>query len=109
MKRMTVVLRAWAPAALALAAAARMIAADVQPIRQPGEEVNGPEVRLRPGLKPNQNLLFNGWGVTPAGEQVPVSDLALKLVVSPDKKRLVGVHGGFTRHGVTLIDIANRK
>jgi YVTN family beta-propeller protein len=103
------ILRALAPAAIALAAASRMIGAEVQPVRQPSEDVNSPDVRLKSGLKPNQNLLFNGWGVTPAGEQVPVSDLALKLVVSPDKKRLVGVHGGFTKHGVTLIDIANRK
>ena len=109
MSRVQVILRALAPASIALAAASRMMAADVQPVRQPSEDVNGPDVRLKTGLNPNQNLLFNGWGVTPAGEQVPVSDLALKLVVSPDKKRLVGVHGGFTRHGVTLIDIANRK
>jgi YVTN family beta-propeller protein len=105
---MKVVLRAFAPALISVAAASRMLAADVQPVRQPSEDVNGPEVRLKSGLKPNQHLLFNGWGVTPAGKQLPVSDLALKLVVSPDKKRLVGVHGGFTRHGVTVIDMASR-
>jgi len=109
MNRVNVIWRAWAPAAVTLAAASRMIAADVQPVRQASEEVNAPGVRLRSGLTPDRNLLFNGWGVTPAGAQVPVSDLALKLVVSPDQKRLVGVHGGFTKHGVTLIDIANRK
>jgi YVTN family beta-propeller protein len=35
-----------------------------------------------------------------------VSDLALKLVIAPDQKRLVAVHGGFNQHGVTLIDTA---
>jgi YVTN family beta-propeller protein len=78
-------------------------------IRQPNEDVDSPDVRARAGLRPNENLLFNGWGMTPAGEQVPTSDLALKLLVAPDKKRLVAVHGGYNRHGVTLIDIASRK
>ena len=47
---------------------------DQPALRQPGEDVNAPEVRQRPGLHPNKDLLFNGWGVTPAGEQTPVSD-----------------------------------
>lgn len=106
---MKAILQFLAPGAMALAVAGGVFGAEIQPIRQPAEDVNSPEVRLRSGLKPNQNLLFNGWGVTPAGTQVLVSDLALKLVVSPDKKWLVGVHGGFTRHGVTILDIANRK
>lgn len=82
---------------------------EVHPVRQADQSVNDSELRQTAGLKPNQNLLFNGWGVSPAGEQLPVSDMALKLVVSPDKKKLVGVHGGFGRHGVTVIDIATRK
>ena len=90
-------------------AAARLSGAEGQAVRQAGEEVNAPGVRQKAGLRPNENLLFNGWGITPAGEQVPVSDLALKLVVSPDKRRLVAVHGGYGKHGVTLIDIARRK
>ncbi len=79
------------------------------PVRQADEDVNSPELRARPGLHPDQHLLFNGWGVTPAGEQVSTSDLALKLVVAPDGKRLFAVHGGFNEHGVTVIDIATRK
>ena len=80
-----------------------------QPVRQPGEDVNSAAIRERAGLQPDKDLLFNGWGITPAGEQTPVSDLVLKLVVSPDKKRLVAVHGGFNQHGVTLLDLATRR
>ena len=98
-----------ASAALIVAGVPGVFAAENQPVRAPSESVNSPEVRAKAGLKPNENLLFNGWGVTPAGTQVPVSDLALKLVVSPDKKWLVAVHGGFTKHGVTILDIAHRK
>ncbi len=80
-----------------------------QQVRQPDEGVNSSALRARPGLIPNTNLLFNGWGMTPAGEYVPTTDLPLKLVVAPDKLKLVAVHGGFNRHGVTLIDITRRK
>src|SRR5882762_4798428 len=73
------------------------------------QDVNAPEVRQRPGLHPGENLLFNGWGLTPAGRHVPVSDLPLKMLVTPDKKSLLAVHGGFNRHGVTLVAIAEQK
>jgi YVTN family beta-propeller protein len=78
-------------------------------VRQPDEDVNSAAVRQRPGLLPNKNLLFNGWGVTPAGEQVQVGDMPLKLVVAPDKKRLLAVNGGFNQQGVTVVDLATRK
>jgi YVTN family beta-propeller protein len=80
-----------------------------QQVRRPAESVNEPAVRQRAGLKPNQNLLFNGWGVTPAGEHVGISDVALKLVVAPDQKHLVATHGGYNQHGVTLLDVTSRK
>src|SRR5580692_7866624 len=79
------------------------------PVRQPDEDVNSPEFRSRPGVQPDQHLLFNGWGVTPAGEHVPMTDLALKLVVAPDGKHLLAVNGGFNEHGLTVFDIATRK
>jgi YVTN family beta-propeller protein len=98
------------PALLAAIAIAGIQApAQAQPVRQPGEEVNSAAVRERQGLRPDTNLLFNGWGVTPAGQQALVSDLALKMVVAPDQKRVVAVHGGFNEHGVTLLDLATRQ
>jgi YVTN family beta-propeller protein len=78
-------------------------------LRRPEQDVKDAQVRAKAGLLPNEHLLFNGWGLTPAGEQLPVSDLALKLVISPDRRRLLAVHGGFNRHGVTIIDIATHK
>jgi YVTN family beta-propeller protein len=92
-----------------LAAVAMRTSAADQPVRQPGEDVNSAAVRERQGLRPDTNLLFNGWGVTPAGEHTLVSDLALKLVMAPDHKRVVAVHGGFNQHGVTLLDPVSRQ
>jgi len=80
-----------------------------QASRQPDEDVNDPIVRLRPGLQPDKNLLFNGWGIAPAGDAVPTTDLPLKLVLAPDHKYLLAVHGGFNQHGVTIVDLATRK
>src|ERR1035437_5832452 len=98
----------WLWAALVLAAAAGA-AAGTGPVRGLDEDVNSAGLRARPGLLPNEHLLFNGWGVTPAGQHVPMSDLALKLVVAPDGKRLLAAHGGFNQHGVTVFAIASRK
>src|SRR5437879_134441 len=78
------------------------------PIRKATEDVNAPELRARPGLRPAANLLFNGWGVTPAGQHVPISDMALKMVLAPDKKTLAVVSGGFRKTGLTVVDLATR-
>ena len=79
------------------------------PVRKADDDVKETRLREAAGLKPNENLLFNGWGVTPAGEHVPISDLALKLVVSPDKKMLLAASAGFNDTGLSLVDIASRR
>jgi YVTN family beta-propeller protein len=79
------------------------------PVRKAGEEINSPQLRITAGLRPNTNLLFNGWGVTPAGEHVRISDMPLKMIVSPDKRMLLAVSGGFNDTGLTVLDIASRK
>ncbi|MSU21852.1 MAG: phosphoesterase [Pedosphaera sp.] len=85
------------------------LAQEKKPTRQATEDVNSPTLRERSSLVPSDTLLFNGWGVTPAGEHVSISDMALKLVISPDKKVLAGVSGGFSNHGLTLLDIASKR
>ncbi len=63
----------------------------------------------RPNRLPGDGLLFNGWGLTPAGEQVDISDMPMKMIVAPDKKRLVTVSAGYNNEGLTIIDIASKK
>ncbi len=79
------------------------------PVRSAQQPVNDASVRTAQGLAPNTNLLFNGWGVTPAGEHVRISDMPLKMVVSPDKKALLAVSGGFNDTGLSVLDIGSRK
>ena len=80
-----------------------------QTTRTDAEDVNSPALRERPGLVPGENLLHNGWGVTPAGRQVKISDMALKMIVSPDRRTLVAVSAGFNHTGVTLLDLKTKE
>src|ERR1035438_4299919 len=79
------------------------------PVRKADEDVKDARLREAQGLKPNENLLFNGWGVTPAGQHVTISDLPLKMVVSPDKKMLLAASSGFNDPGLSLLDIPSRR
>lgn len=77
------------------------------PVRPADTDVKDSTLRETQGLAPNKNLLFNGWGVTPAGEPVTISDMPLKLVIAPDNKALVTVSAGFDNTGVSILDLAS--
>ncbi len=77
--------------------------------RAPHEDVNDPSVRQRQHLVPGQHLLHSGWGVTPAGRHVRVSDMPLKMIVAPDQQVLVAVSAGFTNTGITLLDLKSHE
>jgi YVTN family beta-propeller protein len=79
------------------------------PTRQPGEDVNSPVVRVRQHLTPDANLLFNGLGLSPAGEHVRISDMPLKMVVAPDGKAVVAVCAGYNEAGVNLVSLDGRR
>ena len=78
------------------------------PVRPADTDVKDATLRQTPNLSPNKNMLFNGWGVTPAGEAVDISDMPLKMVIAPDKKVLVAVSGGFNDTGLSLLDLKSR-
>ena len=66
---------------------------------------------LRPSRKvvvPNGRLLFNGWGISPVGDQVRIGDMPLKLIASPDGRQLVTTTLGFAGVHVTTVDSATR-
>src|SRR5690348_15243702 len=79
------------------------------PRRSPSQDVSASDLRQRQGLRPDEHLLFNGWGVTPAGKQVQISDMPLKMVVAPDGKTLVAISAGYNKHGLSVIDISTRQ
>lgn len=59
---------------------------------------------------PAENLLFNGWGLTPAGKHESlIGDMALKMIVAPDGRIAVAVSAGYNNPGLSVIDIATQK
>lgn len=79
------------------------------PTRHPDEDVNSPDVRNRKSMAPGPNILFNGWGLTPAGDQVECGDLALKLVIAPDHKAVIGVCAGYNDVGVNVVSLDAKR
>ncbi|HEV2390821.1 MAG TPA: bifunctional YncE family protein/alkaline phosphatase family protein [Verrucomicrobiae bacterium] len=77
--------------------------------RAPGEDVDSPSFRTRQHLAPNRNLLFNGLGLSPAGEAVRISDMALKMVIAPDGKAVVAVCSGYNQAGVNLVGLDGKR
>ena len=73
------------------------------------QDVNAAQSREQPGLLPGDTMLFNGWGMTPAGQSVPISDMPLKMLMAPDGKCLLAVSGGFNGTGLTLLDPKEKR
>ncbi|NOZ61751.1 MAG: bifunctional YncE family protein/alkaline phosphatase family protein [Calditrichaeota bacterium] len=65
---------------------------------------------MLPGkLSDGSVLLPNRYKLTPAGEQIPVGDLPLNMVISPDGKYLAVTNNGFSQQFVSIIDISAKK
>src|SRR5690242_18650426 len=79
------------------------------PTRSPSEDVNSPPVRTRQHLTPDASLLFNGLGLSPAGQHVRISDMPLKMVVAPDRKAVVAVCAGYNEAGVNLVSLDDKR
>lgn len=78
--------------------------------RGPNEDVGSAKLRTTPNLTPGEGLLFNGWGVTPAGKHTPLEgDMPLKMALSPDGKTLAAVTCGYNGVGLSLLDTATQK
>jgi len=69
------------------------------------EDVNSASVRERQRLVPNTNLLFNGLGLSPAGQHVRISDMPLKMMIAPDRKAVVAVCAGHNEQGVNIVSL----
>ncbi|HDL19117.1 MAG TPA: YncE family protein, partial [Bacteroidetes bacterium] len=54
-------------------------------------------------------LLPNRYRLTPAGKQIPVGDLPLNMVFSPDGKYLAVTNNGFSNQFVSIIDVAQQQ
>ncbi len=51
----------------------------------------------------NKEVLFNGWGISPAGKHVRIGSIPLKMIVSPDGKRILSTSAG-ANPGISVVD-----
>ncbi len=98
-------MKSFASLLLLLGALTASAASQPAAVRGPDEDVNAATVRTRPNLSSGPNLLFNGWGVTPAGVHVPSGDLVQKMIIAPDKRTVVAVASGYNVVGVNVVSL----
>lgn len=53
--------------------------------------------------------LPNGWSLTPVGERIPVGDLPLNAVLSPDGTWMAVANNGQSGHSLMILDVAGKK
>jgi hypothetical protein len=54
-------------------------------------------------------LLPNGWRLTPAGQQVLLTDLPLNIWPTPDGKYALVATSGYNAHELTVVELATQK
>src|SRR3954453_13727605 len=59
----------------------------------------------KPGREGDAVLLPNGWRIAPAGRHLPVGDLPLAMVESPDGNTLVVTNNGYAKPSLAVIDL----
>jgi YVTN family beta-propeller protein len=69
-----------------------------------------PPQREQVGTLPDGSfLLSSGWRIKAEGQQIPVDTFPMASVVSPDKKYLLVLNGGYNPPSISVIDIAAGK
>lgn len=68
-----------------------------------------PAARQLPGKTVSGMLLPNGWTLTPAGVQVPVSDLPLNMELSKDGRYLLATTNGNGDQTINVIDLVSNQ
>ncbi len=72
--------------------------------------ISQPSPREQVGPMPDGGfLLSSGWRIKAAGTQIPVDTLPMAAAVTPDKKFLLVLNGGYNPPSVSVIDIAAAK
>jgi len=62
-----------------------------------------------PGPTDRGFLLPNGWTISPAGEQIPTTDMVLDIRPTPDGKHALVASSGYNAHDLIVVDLASRR
>jgi YVTN family beta-propeller protein len=65
--------------------------------------------RTLPGQTESDYLLPNGWRLTPAGRQVELGGLPLRITAAPGTPYLIATSNGYGGHFLALIDAAQER
>jgi YVTN family beta-propeller protein len=72
--------------------------------------ISQPAPREQVGPMPDGGfLLSSGWRIKAAGTQIPVDTFPMATVLTPDKKFLLVLNGGYNPPSISVIDIAAAK
>jgi YVTN family beta-propeller protein len=72
--------------------------------------ISQPSPREQVGPMPDGGfLLSSGWRIKAAGTQIPVDTFPMATAITPDKKLLLVLNGGYNPPSVSVIDIAGAK
>jgi len=72
--------------------------------------ISQPSPREQVGPMPDGGfLLSSGWRIKAAGAQIPVDTFPMATAVTPDKKFLLVLNGGYNPPSVSVIDLAAAK
>ena len=72
--------------------------------------VSQPSPREQVGMMTDGGfLLSSGWRIKPAGAQVPVDTFPMASVLTPDRKFLLVLNGGWNPPSISVVDVAAAK
>ncbi|MFI4973707.1 MAG: bifunctional YncE family protein/alkaline phosphatase family protein [Caulobacterales bacterium] len=70
----------------------------------------GPPTMEKPHSIPGGFDLPSGWRITPSGEVLAkTGDWLLNVTQAPDGRAVIGLHSGYTEHGLTVVDPTTGK
>ena len=63
----------------------------------------------KPGVHKDFIQLPNGWRLTPAGQQIPIGELPLNLLITPDEQWAITSNSGTAEHSLSLVSLKDFK
>ncbi len=61
-------------------------------------------------LGDNQTLMYSGWKLSPVGTATKLAgDMPTRMLLTADGKYLLTATGGYTQHGISVIEVASGK
>ena len=105
---LVVLLVALSPVAADIGTSTPDVGVSLGGLQQPAAGLQQPPPPARPGaLEDGITLLPNGWRIAPAGRHLPVGDLPMAYVPSPDGRFLVITNNGYAKPSLTVVDTSS--